>query len=239
MPFAETEHGKRVAVYEAAEVADAPPAEHRMRWSVDRLIELTGLDLNHAAILDLGCGLGQLCYYLRSRFPPADLHGIDDYVTRKHDPHFTYTGHDLSTRFPYPDRRFDVVFALEVLEHMLDTDFFLAEIKRVLRPGGWIVITTPNICGYGNRLRVPLGLYPYWLEYRQVIQHVRLYNRAALVSHLAEAGFQVTAAHGTHLLPSRLIENNRAAASVSNGLCRMFPAMSMGLMAIASRPKSA
>ncbi len=55
----------------------------------------------------------------------------------------------------YPDDYFDVVFASEVLEHVLDPRAMLEEIARVLRPGGLLWATTPHGRGISTRL---LGL---------------------------------------------------------------------------------
>ncbi len=52
---------------------------------------------------------------------------------------------------PYPDDSFDVVSAGEVIEHIYDPDRLLAETRRVLRPGGHVVLTTPNLQAWYNR----------------------------------------------------------------------------------------
>ena len=48
-------------------------------------------------------------------------------------------------RAPYPDNMFNTVVTLDVIEHMFDPISFLAELRRVLRPGGHLVLSTPNI----------------------------------------------------------------------------------------------
>lgn len=47
-------------------------------------------------------------------------------------------------RIPYPDRTFDYVFIKSVIEHISNTDLFLSEIHRVLKPGGKVIILTPD-----------------------------------------------------------------------------------------------
>ena len=47
--------------------------------------------------------------------------------------------------FPFEDNFFDIVFAGEVIEHTIDDSFFLSEVKRVLKPGGILILTTPNL----------------------------------------------------------------------------------------------
>ena len=65
---------------------------------------------------------------------------------------------------PFEDGTFDAVFAGEIIEHLVDTGAFVAELRRVLAPGGIAVITTPNLAS-NNRARLLLGRYPRWAEW--------------------------------------------------------------------------
>jgi len=69
--------------------------------------------------------------------------------------------------FPHADESFDVVLCLEVLEHLsIDPMAMMAEINRVLKPGGTLVLTTPNAVRYSNVVNVLLGEQPYgWAPY--------------------------------------------------------------------------
>jgi SAM-dependent methyltransferase len=85
--------------------------------------------------------------------------------------------YDLRERFPYDDASFDVVFCLEVIEHIKDresTSFgdlatfsfsgirnCLLEIRRVLKPGGTLVLSTPNVCGYLSIKNVLQHRHPF------------------------------------------------------------------------------
>lgn len=51
---------------------------------------------------------------------------------------------DLNEGIPFPDRIFDLVWSTEVIAYLNDTRFFISEIRRVLKPGGRFIITTPN-----------------------------------------------------------------------------------------------
>ena len=63
--------------------------------------------------------------------------------------------------FPHPSESFDVVLCLEVLEHLaIDPMAMMAEVNRVLRPGGTFVLTTPNAVRYGNLVNMVLGEQP-------------------------------------------------------------------------------
>jgi SAM-dependent methyltransferase len=61
---------------------------------------------------------------------------------------------DLNAQpLPYPDESFDLVTCSEVLEHVENFRAVLREIRRVLKPGGLMVITTPNVLNMKSRLR--------------------------------------------------------------------------------------
>jgi SAM-dependent methyltransferase len=62
---------------------------------------------------------------------------------------------------PFPDNYFDVVVMVEVVEHLYDPDYAISEVRRVLKPGGFIVISTPNLAWWVNRLVLLLGFQPY------------------------------------------------------------------------------
>lgn len=67
---------------------------------------------------------------------------------------------DIEEKFPFSDNTFDVVFAGEIIEHVFDTDGLLQEIKRVLKPNGFIVLSTPNLAALTRRLRLLFGINP-------------------------------------------------------------------------------
>jgi len=63
---------------------------------------------------------------------------------------------------PHTDESFDLVVAMEIFEHLaLDPHFFLSEANRVLRPGGHLIITTPNVCSHRAVRKVLSNEAPY------------------------------------------------------------------------------
>jgi len=89
---------------------------------------------------------------------------------------------------------FDVVTAFDLIEHVFDPKEFLTSLHRVVKPGGWIVITTPDV---GHVLRYVLrARWPMF----QPMQHTVLFARRGLRLALSAAGFDdivITAAHKT------------------------------------------
>lgn len=64
--------------------------------------------------------------------------------------------------WPYPDESFDLVTGMEILEHLaLDPYFFFTEAARVLKPGGHILLTTPNIVSHRGVSKMLNGIAPY------------------------------------------------------------------------------
>jgi 2-polyprenyl-3-methyl-5-hydroxy-6-metoxy-1,4-benzoquinol methylase len=127
----------------------------------------------------------------------------------------------------------DVISALEVSEHIVDTDFFLEEVMARLKPGGWFLLSTPNINSLRNRVMVPLGAYPDGLEYRNVIQHVRLYNPAILKTHLASKGFRDIRLRGVSFLPQRFFP--LGSSRISRRLADWFPQLCNNFIAVARK----
>ena len=68
---------------------------------------------------------------------------------------------DLNEPLPFEEDSFDAVVANQVLEHLHNTDLFITEIYRVLRPGGYAVVSTPNLAAWHNIACLFLGWVPF------------------------------------------------------------------------------
>jgi cyclopropane fatty-acyl-phospholipid synthase-like methyltransferase len=106
------------------------------------LAALAKLDLKDPRILDLGCGAGYMTDIL-SHF--ATCEGTDQAiaVAKKRYPHLNFWTSDASTP-RHNVGRFDVVVSLEVIEHIEDQPAFLRVCDHYLKPGGYLILTTPN-----------------------------------------------------------------------------------------------
>jgi SAM-dependent methyltransferase len=81
---------------------------------------------------------------------------------------------------PFPDEHFDVVICRELIEHVQDTDAVFVEMKRVLKRGGYLLITTPNA---------------YTLAMDGTF-HVRMYTPTTFINELVSYGFKVVKKRG-------------------------------------------
>jgi ubiquinone/menaquinone biosynthesis C-methylase UbiE len=96
--------------------------------------------LKGSRLLDVGCGKGYhiLCFE-KCGF---DAHGLD--IRKEIDtPKIKKCDIEIE-RFPHKDNSFDSIFAKSIIEHIVKPDNFLSECYRVLKPGGTIVILTPD-----------------------------------------------------------------------------------------------
>jgi SAM-dependent methyltransferase len=103
--------------------------------------------------LDIGAGHGDLISLMRKKF---DVHSSAcDYTdSLMRLPDVSVKIADLSTEnLPFPDASFDLVTCTEVIEHLEHYRRTLRDMHRVLKPGGTLVLTTPNILNLKSRIR--------------------------------------------------------------------------------------
>jgi 2-polyprenyl-3-methyl-5-hydroxy-6-metoxy-1,4-benzoquinol methylase len=94
-------------------------------------------------IADVGCGQGDLFHYLGSRF--SSYVGIDAVCYQGFPQQAEFRALDLDTgKIPVADASTNVTAAVEVIEHLENPRFFMRELVRITKPGGWVVVTTPN-----------------------------------------------------------------------------------------------
>ncbi len=102
-------------------------------------LQVSGVPLRHRRVLEIGCGNGYLSEYVRSL--GATVVGCD-ITPPATAPDVQFVQAD-GAALPF-GQHFDVVMSFDVLEHIPDTDQHLREVRRVLRPGGYYVLQTPN-----------------------------------------------------------------------------------------------
>ena len=88
-----------------------------------------------------------------------------------------------------PDSGFDVVWAGEVIEHVADTSAWLSEVRRVLRSGGRLVLTTPDT-GPLSLIGMALSRRAFEARFDPRSDHLRFYSRRTLTGLLADFGFE-------------------------------------------------
>jgi SAM-dependent methyltransferase len=141
-------------------------------WSspktVERAVELLqGLDWKNARILDVGAGRGSFSQLLSRRL--REEHGLDprEHIVPCDVIPESFEVEELECvrtppegKLPFPDASFDAAVSLEVIEHVENQLSFLREIARVVKPGGIVVVTTPNVLSMASRVRTLLWGFP-------------------------------------------------------------------------------
>lgn len=115
--------------------------------------------------LDIGADNGVVSYLLRrrgGRWYSADLdqRAVESIRQLVRDDVYQLDG----SRTPFPDQSFDQVVVVDYLEHIPDDDAFAAELRRILRPGGRVIINVPHLKpgSWLNRFRHAIGLTDAW-----------------------------------------------------------------------------
>ncbi len=111
-------------------------------------------------MVDLGCGDGALTVRLARDLEPESVSVVEVF-----DPHvraatgrgFTVAEADLNAHLPFPADSFDLVVSNQVIEHLYDTDLFVAENARIAKPGGLVIVSTENASSWHNIGALVLG----------------------------------------------------------------------------------
>lgn len=116
-----------------------------------------------ANYLDCGCGDGKFTLEMAKRIGASNINGIEVVsagvkTAQKHG--VKMVEGDLNSRLPFTDRCFDVITAVQVVEHLCDLDVFVSEIKRILKPAGYLVISTENLASWHNIFALILSEQP-------------------------------------------------------------------------------
>lgn len=137
-------------------------------------------------ILDVGCACG---FFIEA----ALKHGFDAYgiefskeavAIAREEIRSRITVGDVNLRREREEDRFDAVVAFDIIEHTQNPIKFLEEIRQILRPGGWLMLATPDT---GHFLRYLMGCRWPML---QPMQHTYLFSKSAMRFALAQAGFE-------------------------------------------------
>jgi 2-polyprenyl-3-methyl-5-hydroxy-6-metoxy-1,4-benzoquinol methylase len=151
-----------------------------------------------ARVLDVGCGEGRFTTELvRAGREAVGIDVAEEPLrrARERDPGIDVRLVAPQGPWPLPDVSFDVVWAGEVIEHVADTAGWLSEVRRVLRSGGALVLSTP---AHERLTRLALGLRGRVFEahFDPRSDHLRFYTRRALVTLLGDFGFEEVGTRG-------------------------------------------
>jgi len=151
------------------------------------LLQLAAEQVNRpGAILDVGCGTGKLLKSAEARFPGAKLVGVDaaiemvKYAQASNPTGTIHFQQAMAEELPFPDASFDLVFSTMTFHHWSNQTKGMAEVARVLTPGGRWLLADFVASGFMRPVRRLLTLHQFP-------------ERAALESMLSGVGLKVVA----------------------------------------------
>lgn len=181
-------------------------------------------------VLDVGCGDGTAAATAAPFLAGHRIVGVDwsQDALRRARARLPYPvrGELTDGGLPFASAVADAVLFSEVVEHLVDPDAALDEIRRVLRPGGHLMLSTPNLAAWYNRALLLAGVQPVFSEVslraihgrpgKEVVGHLRLYTARALREFVAASGFEVVGLRGApfHGVPRPLRPLDRLACAV-------------------------
>ena len=155
------------------------------------------------SFLDIGCGIGNLCKAAKELFP--NVQGCDisqEALSIARQQGIPCRHIDLNQdQLPFESHAFNAVTALDVLEHLFDPPAFLKDVHRIIKPGGQLIVSTPNFRKIKN-------LWTLWGKGRFPKTsgdcegwdggHLAYFTRKDLLQLLTQAGFTPTRYQGIY-----------------------------------------
>ncbi len=165
-------------------------SDTKIAWQYDRMLRFVGVRPSSTTnVLDVGCGAAPGLRYLADRGIPAvgvDVSAAALVAAQQLLPTAQLVRCDLERGLPFAAQQFDIVLMSEIVEHVAKLRLLLAELKAVMRPGGALVLTTPNLWDIRRAFAAVGG--PTWTGDLDDT-HINLQTPQSIHHYLTEAGF--------------------------------------------------
>ncbi len=175
----------------------------------DRILPLLPQD-KESSVLDVGAGSGFFCAKMLEsgyeNLTACDLPDIDFQVEE-----VPFHGCNLNESLPYSDDSFDSVVSIEVVEHIEHQANYFSEIFRILKPGGRVIFSTPNIQGLASRMHFLLhgttdgARRPFDPAKESGLQHVNCLGVQHFQYYIARNGGEIVSLGTNHYRFSSLV----------------------------------
>ncbi|ONH36711.1 MULTISPECIES: class I SAM-dependent methyltransferase [Protofrankia] len=215
--------GTQVADYLAT-----PYHSRRVADATDLLIQEARRRSTRPLIADLGAGTRTVSEKLSqhgARAVMVDLGAHQSGRTARW--HIPLVRADLTRPLPFRSGALDGIFAGEIVEHLFDPVVFLTECRRVLAPGGVLVVTTPNLATLQDRIRFLIGRSPRQVDphHPYLKLHIRPFTYSSLVRAFDVCGFRVVGFRSNYV-----VLGGEARNVSSRVLARVFPSLGGSLV---------
>jgi 2-polyprenyl-3-methyl-5-hydroxy-6-metoxy-1,4-benzoquinol methylase len=166
------------------------PFNERKHRAHAKLLDAVG---SGKRVLELGCSSGYLAQQLRERGNTVVGVELDAEAAREAEQwcEQVIVGDVESSTLPLEPASFDVLLCGDVVEHLRDPVAVLAKLRPLVKPGGTLVLSTPNIANWAMRLSLLAGRWRYTDRGFLDRTHVHLFTRSTLVEAVQGAGYRV------------------------------------------------
>jgi len=166
------------------------PLNERRHRAHAKLLEAVGTGNR---VLDVGCSSGYLARPLAERGNTIVGLELDPEAARAAEEfcELVLVGDVETMDLPLEPGSFDVVLGGDVIEHLRDPTAALARLRPYLRPGGRVVLSTPNVANWAIRLSLLSGRWRYTDRGILDRSHTHLFTKATLAETLERAGYRV------------------------------------------------
>jgi len=217
----------------AAPAGGYVPLNERAYGGHAKLLRLVG---DGKRVLDVGCSSGYLARPLVARgCTVVGIEQDEDAAEQAGEVCAEVLVGDAETlELPFEPASFDVVLCGDLLEHLRDPGAFLARVRPFVRPGGRLVLTTPNVANWSMRLSLLGGRWRYTERGILDRTHVHLFTRKTLVETVEGAGFRIVELDHTAPVPRF---GTPAVERVAHALARVRPSLLAYQFLLAATPR--
>ena len=172
-------------------IENSRSSDFKYKWPAISKLMLVN---SNGSILGIGCGIEKVLSKIAKLNPKAKIIGVDisKYAIRtasKKLPNFKFYLTKDGERLPIKNGSIDFIVCLDVIEHIYDTQHIFKEFKRILKPGGNILITTPY---HGLIKNIIIVLTCFDRIFNPFGEHIRFFTKKTLTKAIKQINFEVT-----------------------------------------------
>jgi 2-polyprenyl-3-methyl-5-hydroxy-6-metoxy-1,4-benzoquinol methylase len=189
-------------------------------------------------VLDVGCSTGYLAERLQQHGATVVGLDVDERSAELARGHCVevHVGDVETMELPFEPGSFDAVVCGDLIEHLRDPQAMLVRLRPLLRPGGRLVLSTPNIANWAMRLGLLFGRFRYTEWGILDKTHTHFFTRKTLRECLEAAGYRVVVFD--HTIPAPVLSTPRVEA-IAHGIGRLRPSLLAYQFVVAAEPAAA
>jgi len=216
------------------------PVDNRIKLIVSYISNLAPIE----NLLDIGCGISGLFRVIKETCPVKNYYACDILADLSDDLRklgIIYEPCDLDESVPFSDVSFDVILCSEVIEHLFAPDNIFKFAADTLKRDGFLIVTTPNLAVWYNRLLLLLGYQPSFSEVSIRYNVGKLYttNRNDVGGHLRmftlPALVELGKAYGLKTVYKSSLGGGPHLVGIITHLLSLFPSLGSNLFCVMKR----